>query len=283
MSSPPRINAPVINMNEIVSTHNIFMICLDSLRLDVARHAEQQQFTPTINQYGAWEHRHAPGNFTFPAHMAIFSGFFPSPVTRVSKEVRKKSWRASWSPFIAKHGELGLAPQSNAFAFDGDNLVKGLAKIGFRTLCVGGVTFFDKRSDLGKIMPAFFEESYWRPSFSTRIKEGVCNQVDFLIQKCEESADDAKIFAYLNIATTHYPTHQYLENAPEVESFESQVAALSYVDPELARLFTYAKSKRPTCVILFSDHGTCFGEDGFYFHGHSHAVVMNVPYKQFIL
>jgi membrane-anchored protein YejM (alkaline phosphatase superfamily) len=272
-----------VNMNAVVKTHNILLICLDSLRLDVARYAEQNNLTPTINQFGAWEHRHAAGNFTFPSHIALFSGFFPSPVIGIAKETRKKSWRASWSPFIAKHGERGTLADSHAFAFEGDNLVQGLANIGFLTLCIGGVAFFDKRSALGKIMPAFFKESYWSPRFSTRIKEGIKHQVDFLLQKQASLPQETKLFTYLNIATTHYPTTMYLDDAPREESFASQLAALCYADAELARLFAAAKAQRPTFVMLFSDHGTCFGEDGFYYHGHSHAVVMNVPYKQFFL
>jgi membrane-anchored protein YejM (alkaline phosphatase superfamily) len=271
-----------VNMNDVVKTHNILLICLDSLRLDVARYAEQENLTPTINQFGAWEHRHAAGNFTFPSHLALFSGFFPSPVTGISKETRKKSWRARWSPFIAKNGELGTMPESQAFAFAGDNLVQGLAQIGFRTLCIGGVAFFDKRSALGKVLPALFQESYWHPRFSTRVKEGVKHQVDFFIQKQGLMSKETPIFTYFNLATTHYPTTQYLEGASE-ESFASQLAALCYADAELSRLFAFAKSQRPTFVMLFSDHGTCFGEDGFYYHGHSHEVVMNVPYKQFFL
>ena len=34
--------------------------------------------------------------------------------------------------------------------------MEGLEKDGYETWCVGGVAFFDKRSDLGKVFPSYF-------------------------------------------------------------------------------------------------------------------------------
>jgi hypothetical protein len=39
----------------------------------------------------------------------------------------------------------------------------------------------------------------------------------------------------------------------------------------------------PTLVILCSDHGTAYGEDGYFGHRVSHPVVWTVPYAEFIL
>jgi hypothetical protein len=36
-------------------------------------------------------------------------------------------------------------------------------------------------------------------------------------------------------------------------------------------------------VIALSDHGTCYGEDGYEYHCISHETVYTVPYKHFIL
>ncbi len=117
------------------------------------------------------------------------------------------------------------------------------------------MTFFDKRSDIGNVFPSFFEKSYWNPSFSCSVKESVNNQVDFIIKKLEQNTDDRKIFLYLNVCAIHYPNYFYLD-----------------------------KEKRgKTFVVCFSDHGTCYGEDGYIFHAVNHPVVNTVPYKHFFI
>ncbi len=69
---------PDIDMNEIVGTHDILMLCFDTLRYDVSVAEEASGGTPVLNSCGnGWEKRHAPGNFTYPSHFAIFAGFLP--------------------------------------------------------------------------------------------------------------------------------------------------------------------------------------------------------------
>ena len=64
---------PDIDMNEIVGTHDILMLCFDTLRYDVSVAEEASGGTPVLNSCGnGWEKRHAPGNFTYPSHFAIF-------------------------------------------------------------------------------------------------------------------------------------------------------------------------------------------------------------------
>ena len=44
-----------VNMNEIVGTHNILFVCLDTLRYDVAFEEQEKNNTPNLNKYGKWE------------------------------------------------------------------------------------------------------------------------------------------------------------------------------------------------------------------------------------
>ena len=56
---------PDIDMNGIVGTHDILMLCFDTLRYDVSVAEESSGGTPVLNSYGSgWVKRHAPGNFT---------------------------------------------------------------------------------------------------------------------------------------------------------------------------------------------------------------------------
>ena len=70
---------PSVNMNQIVGSQDILLICLDTLRYDAAIQEESAGTTPVLNQYGPWEKRQAPGNFTWPSHhsiLSLFSFFF---------------------------------------------------------------------------------------------------------------------------------------------------------------------------------------------------------------
>ena len=265
-----------VDMGQVVGSCDILFICLDTLRYDAAVAEEESGGTPVLNRYGTWEKRQAPGNFTYPSHHAIFAGFLPSRDEARSIGEQERL-------FFPKSVGMGKKVPRGAYGFDASNLVQGLHEDGYDTWCVGGVAFFDKRSELGKVFPSFFEKSYWNPSFSCPVRESTQNQVDFILKRLEKNTDSRRIFLYLNVCSIHYPNYFYLENEKE-DSLETHRAALRYVDGQLERLFEGWKEKRGrTFVVCFSDHGTCYGEDGYIFHGVNHPVVSTVPYKHFFL
>ena len=267
---------PSVDMNQVVNTKDILFICLDTLRYDVAVSEEEKGNTPVLNQYGPWEKRQAPGNFTYPSHHAMFAGFLPCRFDARNLADREMLF------FPKQIGMGGKAPEGS-YAFRGSTIMEGLEKEGYDTWCVGGVAFFDKRSDLGKVFPGYFNKSYWNPSFGCAVKNSTTNQVDFLLKKIEKAEEDKRIFLYLNIDAIHYPNYFYLEGARQ-DSVKSHGAALRYVDGELGRLFEGWRNKRGGAfVICCSDHGTCYGEDGCQFHGINHLAVNTVPYKHFFL
>lgn len=87
---------------------------------------------------------------------------------------------------------------------------------------------------------------------------------------------------YINFSALHYPNYFYAEGAKQ-DCKEAQAAGLRYIDKELERLFDTFRAKGDTFVICCSDHGTCYGEDGIWFHGVNHPIVNTVPYKHFFL
>lgn len=285
-----------VDMEQVVGRCDILFVCLDTLRYDAAIAEEKGGGTPILNRYGAWEKRQAPGNFTYPSHHAIFSGFLPS-------KDEARSIAEQEMLFFPRSMGMGKSIPRGSYGFDASNLVEGLHGDGYDTWCVGGVAFFDKRSAMGRVFPSFFEKSYWNPSFSCPVKESTGNQVDFILKRLEQNTDPRKIFLYLNVCAIHYPNYFYLgreaadpereeagkqsagtERRGKNDSLETHRAALRYVDGELGRLFDAWKEKRgETFVVCFSDHGTCYGEDGYVFHGVNHPVVSTVPYKHFFL
>jgi len=267
---------PSVDMTQVVGASDILFICLDTLRYDVAVQEEEAGTTPVLNQYGPWEKCQAPGNFTYPSHHAMFAGFLPCRYDARNLTDREML-------FFPRSIGLGKKVPKGSYGFDGSTIMEGLEKEGYDTWCVGGVAFFDKRSDLGRVFPGYFRKSYWNPSFGCPVKDSTKNQVDFILKKLDNADPEERIFLYLNVDAIHYPNYFYLEGASE-DSIRSHGAALRYVDGELGRLFAGWKERRgSTFVICCSDHGTCYGEDGCQFHGVNHPAVNTIPYKHFFL
>ena len=267
---------PSVDMNRVVGSCDILFVCLDTLRYDVAVQEEKAGSTPVLNRYGLWEKCQAPGNFTYPSHHAMFAGFLPCRYDAKNLADREML-------FFPKAIGLGKKTPEGAYGFSGSTIMEGLAKDGYDTWCVGGVSFFDKSSDIGNVLPGFFKNIYWNPYFCFPIKDSTKNQVDFILKKMKAAEKETHIFLYLNVDAIHYPNYFYLDGASH-DDMASHAAALRYVDGELGRLFDGWKERRgDTFVICCSDHGTCYGEDGCQFHGIRHPAVDTIPYKHFFL
>lgn len=264
-----------VNMSEIVGSHDILFVCLDTLRYDAAKEEEERGGTPVLNAYGPWKKCHAPGNFTLPSHMAMFAGYLPSPAEYVPLMERERL-------FAPKTVGMGEKRSQYSFCFEEATFVQGLEKVGYDTICIGGVGFFNKQSELSRVMPGYFKESYWRPAFRCTVKESPVHQVDFAIRKLQEKDPKQRVMMYINVSAIHYPNYFYGKGT-KTDNIETHHAALRYVDHELERLFAAFQKRNDTFVIVCSDHGTCYGEDGYQFHCHSHEIVNTVPYKHFVL
>ena len=265
-----------MDMNRVVGTHDILMLCFDTLRYDVSKAEEAAGGTPVLNSHGGlWEKRHAPGNFTYPSHFAIFAGFLPSPAEPHSLRSRK------WLFFPVQAG-TGRIPPKGSYPFTEATFVQSLANKGYETICIGGVNFFSKRNELGRVFPGYFTKSYWLPIFGCTAPDSTEKQIDFALKKLENYSADKRIFMYINFSAIHYPNCHYVKGKTKDDK-ESHAAALRYIDSQLPRLFEVFQKRADTLVIALSDHGTCYGEDGYEYHCISHETVYTVPYKHFIL
>lgn len=265
-----------INMNEIAGSHNILFVCIDSLRFDVAYEEQENGGTPVLNSYGRWRKCHAPGNFTYPSHQAMFAGFLP-----IDCEINEMKKRETL--FFSEDIGMGRKAPEGAFLFSRPTWVEELADMGYKTYCIGGLSFFDKRTALGSVLPSLFQHSYWNPSFGCKVQESAENQVDFVLENILGKASTGdKIMVYINISALHYPNYFYADCGKK-DSKEAHRMALRYVDSQLGRLFGGFAELGDTFVICCSDHGTCYGEDGIWYHGINHPVVNTVPYKHFII
>jgi arylsulfatase A-like enzyme len=265
----------VRDMNAVIGGHDLLLVTLDTLRYDVAAELAEAGRTPNLASVlpgGRWERRHAPGSFTYASHAAIFAGFLPTP-DGPGPHPR---------PFAATFpGSETTAP--GTWVFDAADLPTGLARAGYHTVCVGGVGFFNKLTPLGAALPGLFAESHWEPEFGVTDPASLEHQIDRVAQIMARQSSGRRLFLFLNVSALHQPNWFHLDGATREhgDSRTSHAAALEYVDRHIGRLL--ALMRRPCLVIICSDHGTAYGEDGHTGHRIGHEAVWTVPYGEFVL
>ncbi|MDI5940714.1 metalloenzyme domain-containing protein, partial [Micromonospora sp. DH15] len=144
-------------MRELIGSHDVCLVTLDTLRFDVADDLAAAGRTPALARVlpgGRWERRHSPASFTYAAHHAFFAGFLPTPAA----PGRHERLYAAAFPGSETSGE-------RTWVFDAADLPTALAREGYHTLCLGGVGFFNRRGALGSVLPGLFAEAHWEPEF----------------------------------------------------------------------------------------------------------------------
>ena len=265
------------DMNELVGSHDLLLVTLDTLRHDVAAELAAAGRLPNLARHlpgGRWEKRHAPGSFTYASHQAIFAGFLPTPA---APGPHPRLFAASFA------GSETTADKT--FVYDTPDLVSGLAKAGYHTVCVGGVGFFNKQGPLGSVLPGLFHESHWETEFGVTSPHSFENQVARAECVVRELPAEQRVFLFVNVSALHQPNWFHLPGATREsgDTRETHAAALEYVDRHIGRLFAAASSRRRCFAIVCSDHGTAYGDDGYTGHRLGHESVWTVPYAHFFL
>ena len=266
--------SPELDMNKVVGSHDIALITLDTLRFDVAEAALKEGRTPCLAARlpgGLWQERHTPGSFTYAAHAAFFAGFLPTPA---QPGIHPRLFA------MAFPGSESTTPKT--CILDAPDFPRGLAARGYHTICIGGVGFFDKRSPLGRTFPNLFAESHWRPDLGVTDPRSTENQVRLATGLLRDLPENRRVFLFLNVSALHQPNCLYLPGAKE-DSPASQAAALAYVDSQLPPLFEALARRGPCLVIVCSDHGEAYGEEGYHGHRLACSSVWTVPYGEFIV
>ncbi len=264
----------MMNMQTVVGTHDVLFITLDTLRYDVACSTLNDGRTPHLAGHlpdGRWEERHTPGNFTYAAHHAFFAGFLPTPTTP-----------GPHPRLFAARFPGSETTTAETYVFDAPDIVTGFAQAGYHTICIGGVGFFNRQSPLGRVLPNLFIESHWRPQLGVTDRYSTEHQVHLASERLARLPNRRRVFLFLNISAIHQPNCIFMPGADE-DSPRTQAAALSYVDKHLPPLFAALRQRGPCLVIICSDHGTAYGEDGYWGHRVCHPVVWTVPYAEFLL
>lgn len=263
-----------IDARACLHTHDVLFLTIDTLRYDVAAQALADGMTPNLAEVlpgGRWEKRHSPSSFTYAAHHAFFAGFLPTPAS-----ARADDPAAHRRLFAARFpGSRNIA--ATTLVFDAPDIVTGFAEHGYHTICIGGVGFFNKRSPLGSVLPALFEESHWYRRFGVACRDSAENQVVYAVARIASQPSTTRAFVFVNFSACHPPHAMYL--AGQIgDCPASQAAALADIDRHLPRLFAAMSSRAPVLLIICSDHGAAFGEGDYFGHRLGHPVVWEVPY-----
>ncbi len=260
----------MIPAGQLVGSHDIVLVTLDSLRHDVAVATRAAGRTPCLDAaLPPWQQRETPASFTLPAHQAFLAGFLPIP-----------AGSARPPRMFGARFEGAVGVRSGSFVFDEPSLPQALAARGYHTACVGGVGFFSGRGALGSVLPSLFAEHRWSPASGPASRVSAAAVVDHALDVIAGTPPGTRLFLLVNVATTHAPTHLHLDGAHR-DGVDTQAAALAAADADLGRLL--AGLRRPTLLVVCADHGDCFGEDGRHGHGIAHPLVLTVPYAEVVL
>ena len=269
-----------INMNKLIGSHDIVFITLDTLRFDVAKQELEAGNLPVLGQYiNQWQERHAPGSFTYSSHQAMFAGFMPTPANNPS------------APRLMAVDFPGSETiNENTTVFNTPTIIEGLAQQHYKTVCIGGVGFFNLLTPLGRVLPGYFQEQHWSPELGVSEPRSTEYQMQLAGNIIASMPTTEQLFLFINISAIHQPNYFYLENYQpnDNDSLASHGAALRYVDSQLASLFKACQQKSPTLFIICSDHGTTYSsassnDDGYNGHRLAHPSVWTVPYSEFIV
>ncbi|KAA2240893.1 sulfatase-like hydrolase/transferase [Chitinophaga agrisoli] len=266
----------MLNMKELARHMHILFITLDSLRYDAAIALFRDHQTPNFRQYcpEGWQLCHSPGSFTYAAHHAFFAGFLPTPATP------GKTPRLFAAQFAGSE-----TTGEDTLVFETADIVTGFAGMGFRTVCIGGVGFFNKQTALGSVLPALFQESYWDRSYGVTDPDATRRQFSKAVEVLDSNDQkNQQLFMFINVSAIHQPNYFYHTPVKTADTLDSHKAALRYVDSQLPLLLdAFAQQQRDTFCIICSDHGTAYGEDGYSGHRIGHPSVWEVPMASFVI
>jgi hypothetical protein len=273
------------------AARNLVLVVLDSLRYDSWLAAE----LPNLAALGPVERRWSYASWTAPSHYNLLMGLLPH--TSPSDVYASEYYKADFVRYGERLGVTGmefkrLLPSMYLPTF----LKHGL---GYSTHALvsmpvlNAYTAINRDFDSYELMPRH-------------------NDMAAMLERLSfEHGRPA--FYLLNVGETHYPyalpdedagrwprisgVHGTLRRlgeggddrpADEREAFDQsglanlrrrQIAAISYLDGVLARLFNLLPAD--TWVIVTSDHGELFGEDRYFGHGPiAHEKVFEVPFVE---
>ncbi|WP_223788791.1 sulfatase-like hydrolase/transferase [Marinicella meishanensis] len=249
---------------------NFILITLDSCRWDSFELAD----TPFFDSTGFFKKAHSQATYTMPSHLSMFSGIFPHVEDRIPYYNR-----------FEKNLLWLVEPRKNIEALiDFENcpkdMIEGFGQMGMDTVGVGAMQWFKS-----PILTEGFQQFNYTGIHARQ-------QIEYLMKSI---TNDKAFFHMLNLGETHDPyefggqvshsneARYKMRNQVDVgfdqASFDKQIESVHFLDGVVEEYLSFVArtSEFPSIVVICSDHGECFGEDGMYGHGFYHPKIMEVP------
>jgi hypothetical protein len=251
---------------------SVLFITLDSCRYDTFADAK----APALRTVGPLHRAQAPSYFTFGSHAAMFAGFTPGVATAAAPLINPKFGK------IFKLATAFAGKSDEGFLLDGRNIVEGFKRLGYVTFGSGAVGWFNPGTPASQFLIEEFDEFFYPGNCWS-----LARQLAWIDQRLAQHPG-APTFLFLNVGETHVP--YYYEGARwnradnpcvpfqttdrSVDCRLRQGACLEFVDAALEPLLTRFSH---ATIVVCGDHGDCWGEDGLWEHGISHAMTLTVP------
>ena len=234
---------------------------------------------PALASVGPLHKAQSPSYFTYGSHASFWMGFLPG-VAELAQPFLNPKFAKLFRMSFAGH----VACDSDGFVLDGENVIVGFSRRGYRTIGSGAVDWFDPTTPTGAVLGAPFDCFHFAGN-TWNLRQ----QLSWIDHQLSETPGHLPRFVFLNVGETHVP--YWHEDAPwprrpspcrpcggdscdAAESARRQSACLEWVDVQLSSLISPFLDGT---VIVCADHGDCWGEDGLWEHGISHPMTLTVP------
>ncbi len=256
-----------------MNSKSFLFVTIDSCRYDTFENAN----IPNMKKIGGLHKAIAPSNFTFGSHSAMFVGFTPG-IAGVKKSFLNPKFGKIFKMLYGGFGGKG----TEFVTLNGANIIQGFNNLGFTTIGTGAVGWFDPNTETGKVLCRDFQHFFY-PGNNYSIEK----QLDWVNGKILEFGEKS-LFVFINVGETHVPYYYngatwnpqenpcipFGENNDAQKCRTRQTKCLEFVDEKIGPLLEqFSKAS----ILLCSDHGDCWGEDGLWEHGIHHEKVLTVP------
>jgi arylsulfatase A-like enzyme len=259
---------------------NQILLTLDSLRWDVFQEAD----APFLKGLGDWKKGFTQATYTFPAHMSFFAGKLPQ-TTDNTDFYDTVAFRVGAEGRLTRNRQLYRlenpeAPRDGGIKLTGRNLIEGFKRHGYATIGAGAMSWFNPVLPAGKFLTEGFDYFFFREGPKHASHASARHQIEWALEVI--AAVRRPYFLFINFGETH---HRFVyEGCPwfdqpfaygnAAECRRRQRACLEYLDTAIAGLLGQLSDYD---LVICSDHGEAFGEDGLWGHGFYHPVIMEVP------
>jgi hypothetical protein len=264
------------------------VVVLDSLRHDSLTAAT----TPNLGRLGEVARRWSYASWTAPSHYNLLMGLLPhaSPTRVYASEYYKRDF----ARYAERLGVDGLDFSSLLPSLFVPTFLRN--KLGYRTHAMVSMPVLNPATPINRDFDSF----ELMPTH---------NDMAAMLDRMQFD-DERPSFYLLNVGETHYPyalpnedpsnwprisgvhgviKHMdsptddadggFFDNDQLAELRARQVRAATYIDEVIGRLFDIVPPN--TWIVVTSDHGELFGEDGYFGHGPiMHDKVLEVPFVE---